>query len=438
MAGSPRSILMARVLLVWELGANYGHVASLAPIAAELRRRGHQVMAALQELKDAPSFFPNDIALLQAPRPPDNQPALRRPRAFGDLLVSTGYADPGQLSTLIRAWRSLLEIVGPDVTVYDAAPTALLASRGLPIVKVAYGSGFSLPPLTTPLPALLPELALPMLELERRERQHVATINQALSNRGLRPIEALKDIFEVQATLIKSVAELDQYGPRPEADYVGPAYNLDAGAPVPWPPGRGPRVFVYLRPPAEKLESLAQRVAGTNLRMIAVIPSAQPEALARLQLPNLHASVEPVRLRKVVKTADLAICHSAVGTGAAFLLAGVPLLLLPTTLEQKMSAVRVTGCGAGLAAMEGPPNFPELLARLLREASFRRSARQFAARHACEPLERTQQVCDRIERTLALRGAQLADAVLGSELAGLPTVATKGSFRGIVGTEPTP
>ena len=395
---------MARVLLAWELGENFGHLASLGPIAAELTRRGHQVFAALRDVANAGRFFGNRIPLLQAPEPRRKRvgpPTPLRERTYTDILDCGGYDNPLQLAMLIRAWRSLLELARPDLTIYESAPTAMLASRTLPLVKVAFGSGYSLPPLTSPLPAFLPDLDLPAPELEMREQARIAVINAALDSQRLPRIGAMRDIFEADAILIKSVPELDQYGARRGVDYVGPAYNLDAGEDVEWPTGRGPRVFVYLRPPAERIPALTRYFAGSPLRVIAVVPSASAETLNQLSLPNVCATVHPARLRPLVRTAHAAICHSAVGTGAAFLFSGVPLLLIPTNVEQKMSALRVVEYGAALAAFQGPPTFPALLTRLLREPGFRRNARRLAAKYAADPDDRTQRLCNRIERALS-------------------------------------
>jgi hypothetical protein len=85
------------------------------------------------------------------------------------------------------------------------------------------------------------------------------------------------------------------------------------------------------------------------------------------------------------------------------LLAGVPLLLLPTQLEQYMAATRVVQLGAGVMVSERPPdeqqpvpkgrqgpapqkapepNYRALLIRLLGRPHFAARAKAFAAKHA--------------------------------------------------------
>jgi len=47
---------MSLILITWEIGANYGHALRLLPVARELRRRGHQVVFALNDVRDAGSI----------------------------------------------------------------------------------------------------------------------------------------------------------------------------------------------------------------------------------------------------------------------------------------------------------------------------------------------------------------------------------------------
>ena len=44
---------MSGILCVWELGAGYGHLGRLLPVALQLRERGHEVVFALRDLTHA-------------------------------------------------------------------------------------------------------------------------------------------------------------------------------------------------------------------------------------------------------------------------------------------------------------------------------------------------------------------------------------------------
>jgi UDP:flavonoid glycosyltransferase YjiC (YdhE family) len=404
---------MARIALVWELGSNFGHISGFAPIAAELCKRGHEVVAVLANIHDAPRFLPREVQLLPAPRavvskPPEGKrsPKPPTPHTYCDLLTLHGYREAKELSTLVRSWRALFTLVRPDAVLYESAPTAMLASRGLGFAKIGFGSGYSIPPRIAPLPPLLPHLALPFVELEKRERAMVGVINEALAQNSIAPIQAMRDTFELDKTLIKSVPELDQYGARTDVEYVGPAYTLDTGGAVEFPDGAGPKVFLYLRPLLPStLESVVQDLVRAPFRAIAVLPTASNEQIARLRLPHVKASTQPARLERVTQTADLAVCHSAVGTGAAFLFAGVPLLLLPTSLEQEMSAKRIAEAGAGLVPPPNQPaSYPALMQRVLTEPSYRESAQRLAHKYGVGGEQsRVRDVCDRVEASIAQR-----------------------------------
>ena len=91
--------------------------------------------------------------------------------------------------------------------------------------------------------------------------------------------------------------------------------------------------------------------------------------------------------------ADLVVCHGGQGTLAAAALAGKPVLVLPTQLEQAMAARRVQACGWGLA-LEPSARVPApgpVLQRLLHEPSFAQVARAVAQRHAGSSPEQTAQ-----------------------------------------------
>src|SRR5690349_24998106 len=59
---------MARVLLCWELGGDYGHLMRFATVARELARRGHESVFALRELTHVEAVLGQEsFSCLQAP-----------------------------------------------------------------------------------------------------------------------------------------------------------------------------------------------------------------------------------------------------------------------------------------------------------------------------------------------------------------------------------
>jgi UDP:flavonoid glycosyltransferase YjiC (YdhE family) len=80
---------------------------------------------------------------------------------------------------------------------------------------------------------------------------------------------------------------------------------------------------------------------------------------------------------------DLVVCHGSHQMTAQALLAGKPVLLLPTQLEQFLIMRRVVRFGAGLGVAQGTqnPDFAAAFAELSRNAVYVRKAVEFAARY---------------------------------------------------------
>jgi len=203
---------MSRILYVWELGAGYGHVGSVLPLAVELKGRGHEIIFALRDLAHAERFLGRrGFPLLQAPIwiTPRRGPDL--PVNYAEMLANFGFLDRLGLTGMVKAWRSLYALVQPDLTVIDHAPTALLAARGTGMRRILVGTGFYSPPRTSPMPSLRPWLNVPPERLLESERQVVATINELSGDLGMKPLDVLADLFDADADFLCTFAELDHY-----------------------------------------------------------------------------------------------------------------------------------------------------------------------------------------------------------------------------------
>ena len=122
---------MARVLLCWELGGNFGHLARLLALAVALRERGHEPVFAVRDLSDTETVFGAlRFTLLQAPVWNAHVQGLPVSVGYAETLLQFGYYDADSLTGIVRGWRSLLDLLRPDLVVFDHAPTALLATHG--------------------------------------------------------------------------------------------------------------------------------------------------------------------------------------------------------------------------------------------------------------------------------------------------------------------
>jgi UDP:flavonoid glycosyltransferase YjiC (YdhE family) len=408
---------MSRILCVWELGADFGHMSRFLPLALKLRERGHEVVFALKDLSNAEAILGrHGFTLLQAPIWTAPVPGLPKPPlSYTEILFRFGFLNKSGLTGMLKGWRELYALVKPDLMLADHSPTALLASRGLPFKRCLIGTGFFSPPRVSPFPNMRTWLKIPPERLPDGEKNVLQTANAVLAGFGVKPMNALFDMFDVDEDFLCTFPELDHYADRGPARYWSPVFAKDHGQDLKWPePRQGKRVFAYLKPryrDYEKILGLLRQVKGT---VLVFSPGMSKAMTQKYQSPRMIISTQPIKLSGITAGCDLAICHAGPGTCAAMLLAGVPLLLLPTQLEQYMAARRVLQLGAGLMVTERPPDDPKgqapaaakgqepaaakgqepaalkpkepdyrmLLTRLLGRPAFAERAKAFAARHA--------------------------------------------------------
>jgi len=343
---------MKHILFTWELGAGYGHIAHLLPIAEEMQKRGFSPIFAIKDLARAENALGKyNFPILQAPawmaKPVGMPPAV----TFSDILFRSGYFSVDGLTSLLKAWHYIFSLVKPSLIVADHSPTALLAARGTSIPKIVVGSSFTIPPLTTPLPPLMKEGISPK-ELNFRETTAIENINQALAKLEKPPIDHLCDIFKVNGTFMFTIPEFDHYGHiRKHGSYIGPAIMQNCGLDPIWPQYNGKKIFAYLYPSYKGFKHIIKVLNRLNCASIIYAPGISKREKTLLQTDKIFIYEDIINLNNVIKVCDAAICHSGAGTGSAFLLAGIPVLLLPFHLEQMTIAKLITRTGAGLMLM---------------------------------------------------------------------------------------
>ena len=143
---------MKTILFAWELGAHYGHIAQLIPVARRLREMGCAVHFALGDISSAAELlYPEGMSFLQAPMVRQHRRYPGHPANYPDIMRRFGFGDRATLQSLVLGWRELYRLVNPDVIVLHNAPTATLASWGSGARRVTLGMGWDVPPLETPM-----------------------------------------------------------------------------------------------------------------------------------------------------------------------------------------------------------------------------------------------------------------------------------------------
>ncbi|MFN3304061.1 MAG: glycosyltransferase [Roseateles sp.] len=391
--------------MVWEMGANMGHIDRLLLLARALRARGHEVSFLLRDLSRAHGRVVTEgFAIGQAPV---WLPKLANPPPLSNyttVLAAAGWLDAPGLAGLISGWRRWYELLRPDVLICDHAPTALLAARGLGMNVWTIGTSFEVPPRGEHFP--------PMAYWEPQAGARCAAddalllpiANDALARHGLAPLVRLTDLFDGCHQAIASLPELAHYdGYGPDMPFCGPTYVGDSGVAPVWPAGQGPKVFAYLNPAHAEFARLMQALRELGARALVHAKGLSAAAAQRLGGPQLRFEAQPVQLDPALAEADLVVSHGGLGTTTAALLAGKPQLAVANHMEQLMTGRRLTTQGLGLVVPPGAPapDWRRLMRQLLDEPRFAAAARAVAQRHRGDTAAGTaERLADRVEASI--------------------------------------
>jgi hypothetical protein len=376
-----------RILFAWELGAGVGHLSAFRQVAEALLGRGHELTLAVRDLAGAAAVFEGmPVRIVPAPACSRSYGGLADPPLnYAEILMRYGYLDAAMLKGLLRGWEGLLALSGADRLVADHAPTALLAARRHGIARCTFGNPFSVPPSVTPTPNMRDWLAVPPQRLAASDAAVLGTINAVLDP-GMAQLTAVRQLFEGSSRMYIGGPELDPYGPREPADYLGLLGGSSGSAAVQWPGGNGPRVFAYLRQDYPHIEACLAALAASGARCVVNLVSGRAQLVERFRGPRLSFTAGHVDLLATLADCDAVVCHSGLGTVTAALCAGRPLLLLPSQLEQFLLARNVERLGAGLTVHPetAAPDIAGALRRVLEEPAHANGARGFAQRHGGE------------------------------------------------------
>lgn len=343
------------ILMCWELGGGYGHLATLVPIARTLTGRGHRVIAALkildpqtQALRDA------GAECVQAPVWTQTQ-AADAALNYSQLLLKVGYQKTALLNANLGLWRDLIQHHQPDLLVIDHAPTAQLAALSLDRPAVTLNTGFGTPPGTSPFPALQPGAGTGA-ELAAADRAALETINRALERVDARPLSRMAELFAHSENLLLTLPELDHYPQREGGDYWGPVLSTEEGQSFTWPGDEQTRIFAYLKPEFVGLPDLLEALQSLPCQVVVHISRIADELKAKFESPTLRFLSSPANIQQVIDQADVTVCHAGHGLSARLLMAGRKLVLIPLHIEQAMLAERLTRSGLAVSVYPENPN----------------------------------------------------------------------------------
>ena len=234
------------------------------------------------------------------------------------------------------------------------------------------------------MPSLTPWLDGQPFFLKNIEDDVLDVINSVLCQLDAPKLDYLYQLFEVDENFLCTFPELDHYDSRSPGAFWGPRFDIINGAAAYWPENRKKNIFVYTMRNYVFLQRLLMSLGEVNANFLVHCVGMSEEAENQYAQKNIHFSSDPVQLKSIKNRADLVICHAGHGTVAASLLMAIPLLLLPTQLEQlllanKLSALKLSSV---INMRDEQPDFVQSIESVLNSDEFSQRVSMFAGQYA--------------------------------------------------------
>jgi hypothetical protein len=338
------------ILCTWEMGSDLGHIASLSRIAEALESDGYRVVLALKDLSRCYPFFRALKAqIIQAPICL-LQLQMQRPIACqADALLLSGYLDADMLLMLTKAWQSIVQLVQPDLIVFNYSPTALLALREQTrIKKMIVGKGFSEPEAGHPITDWRSPHVNDNL-IATQERVVLRTINRVLERLNKSPLECLSELWRVDKMILDEFPPFDPYHKlRTDAIYCHKQYTKGIHSNVEFPETGRKKIIAYLKPAYPKLDQLLEALAVSSADVFVVCPLGPEHVLKSYESDHFKYTTSLVNLAEGLTRADLFVGHGNATSVKEALNAEIPTLVFPQQQEQLLIGAKLQELGAGV------------------------------------------------------------------------------------------
>lgn len=373
---------MAHIVLCWEMGGHLGHLSRLSALADGLYQKGHRVDFIVRELqhakKVAGSHHP--YRFFQAPVFLQQINSSRNPANFSEILLCNGYLTPNSLDYLFNGWKSLIELLSPDLLVFNYAPTAQLANQLLGIPAIEIGTPYFIHPFESPMPNIGTQQNISAEKRQQADQKVLKSMNTVLGEYKAPSLKHVYDIFQSTPQLLMSFPELDCYqGKRKNAKFVGIMNKVSDGIAPQWPEIKeSPKIFVYLK--AEpKILNILQALKALSYPVNAYIAGLNDQDKLQFQSDNFHISERPYNMQKVLAEADVMILNGGHDTLSQALMAGIPVLNHPLQYEQLENSLCTYRAQLGLIveAADTPESICQKIKDLLNNTTIKKSVTTF-------------------------------------------------------------
>ncbi|HKQ30138.1 MAG TPA: glycosyltransferase, partial [Burkholderiales bacterium] len=356
---------MSRITFCWEMGGGLGHLVPLSLLAAEMLAHGHDVSFISVDPTHAPRYLaPHGITCLQAPKlvSPIMPTTLNN---HADMLRTSGYDSPENLHSLLGAWRTTLELLRPDRLICEFAPTATLAARTLDIPRVCIDNGFSMPPVSDPMPPLHEESLVSVDVLRESEARTLGVINNVMKRFGTAELPRFSSLYEDEVWY-RNWPEFNHFGPHSPERHLGQIFGDTGGTEPVWPTGSGPKMFVYLKGDHPLGPSMLRAAIQYGFRVLAYLPGFMPDTVRELTATGRAVvSDTPVRLSALDDDIEIGVWQSPTGGVGHSLEKGMRMLFLPSQLEQRRTCRAVERSGVAAYVIAEQEDFKAVFDKLL-------------------------------------------------------------------------
>lgn len=373
---------MAKILCVWELGEDLGHLAQFSVVSKELLSRGHEVYFAARDLSRSDSFFPEQqVCLLQAPV---WQPRLKKPmktRTFSEILLYQGFQSKASLQPLVSAWRNLFTLISPDLVIFDYAPAALVAAINFSFKKVILSNSFTTLPVGSDSKDLQSWESDPTYDLTRSEFYITNVINEVLANYDTPEIGKISDIFRSDLVMLTCFRDIDFYrSHRHQAVYIGCLPGVSQFKAPSWAASVHPKVFAYLKYGKDKVAMVINVLQRLPVNALCFYAGASREECIALSRDAFRVSNEPFNIDAVLNEAGYVVTHAGMGIVNQALYHGCPMLVVPTQLEQINTAILLEEMQVALSvkSRDTETDIEEKIISLIQNFKYLRCASEFS------------------------------------------------------------
>lgn len=342
-----------------------GHLVPLALVASDMVSKGHKVTFIASDIVNAPQYLAErGIAWMQAPylRPQGPRPKLDN---HADILRMVGYETAPRFHALLGAWRATLASLKADRVICEYAPTAQLAARSLGMSCVCIDNGFSMPPVSDPMPPLRLHEPANVESLKASEAHVLNVINSVMEKLGARGLARFSALYEDEVWY-RNWTEFNHFGPHSPDRHLGQIFGDTGGVEPQWTEGPGKKMFAYVKGDHPFAPEILHAAASYGFRVLAYLPGRKPDVIARLVATGrIVVSPAPVRISALEDDVEIGIWQSPTGGVGHSLEKGMRMLFLPSQAEQFLACTAVERSGVPAKVVTKPGNWPDVFDALL-------------------------------------------------------------------------